>query len=206
MAQPQKTESTESGTVHRPYRRDCPSQTFQRAASISSPSSVAVMPISGRRPAPAGTVYISTSTSQPLQAGVLIIWCRNQPKYQITSRLASTSTSIGEIIPIMARRISVSFTIPDKRWITSNYTDSDLIARQGERKSAYMGREAASAFRTSTRTTHRTGTSNRGGKTKPTVMKIRHHRRNRIPAGENHDLTMRRRTPYCIREPASGGC
>ena len=43
---------------------------------------------------------------------------------------------------------SVSFTIPDKQWITSNYTDSDLIARQnGERKSATWGRGGSFGIR-----------------------------------------------------------
>ena len=42
----------------------------------------------------------------------------------------------------------MSFTIPDKQWITSNYTDSDLIARQnGERKSATWGRGGSFGIR-----------------------------------------------------------
>ena len=111
------------------------------------------------------TVYIQLPTPAPVnhyRLSVLIIPVpESMPKYQITSRLASNIDQHwrnNPNPPAWHDGYSVSFTIPDKQWITSNYTDSDLIARQnGERKSAtWEGRQLRHSG-TSTRTTHRTG-------------------------------------------------
>lgn len=121
MAQPQENrKSLESGTVHRPY-----------SVYIQLPT-----------PAPANHYRLS----------VLIIPVpESMPKYQITSRLASNIDQHwrnNPNPPAWHDGYSVSFTIPDKQWITSNYTDSDLIARQnGERKSATWGRGGSFGIR-----------------------------------------------------------
>lgn len=101
------------------------------------------------------TVYIQLPTPAPAnhyRLSVLIIPVpESMPKYQITSRLASNIDQHwrnNPNPPAWHDGYSVSFTIPDKQWITSNYTDSDLIARQnGERKSATWGRGGSFGIR-----------------------------------------------------------
>lgn len=163
MAQPQENrKSLESGTVHRPYRRRLskPEKHFPaRAAETIKPiidgGSDARLWDDDDSQHRHSTVYIQLPTPAPVnhyRLSVLIIPVpESMPKYQITSRLASNIDQHwrnNPNPPAWHDGYSVSFTIPDKQWITSNYTDSDLIARQnGERKSATWGRGGSFGIR-----------------------------------------------------------
>ena len=163
MAQPQENrKSLESGTVHRPYRRRLskPENIFPaRAAETIKPiidgGSDARLWDDDDSQHRHSTVYIQLPTPAPVnhyRLSVLIIPVpESMPKYQITSRLASNIDQHwrnNPNPPAWHDGYSVSFTIPDKQWITSNYTDSDLIARQnGERKSATWGRGGSFGIR-----------------------------------------------------------
>lgn len=94
------------------------------------------------------TVYIQLPEPAPpnhYRLTVIIIPIPDKlPKYQITSRLAANIEKHWRQqseLPDWHDGYSVSFTVPDKQWITSNFTDSDLMARQkGARKASTWGR------------------------------------------------------------------
>ncbi|MBT1162755.1 hypothetical protein JS541_13210 [Bifidobacterium sp. SO1] len=93
------------------------------------------------------TVYIQSAETAPseyyrLQVIIIPVSDKN-PRYQIAGGLSK------EIIkewaqqankPLWSDGYMVSFTVTDKHWITSNYTDSDLVARQrGAKRAATWG-------------------------------------------------------------------
>ena len=93
------------------------------------------------------TIYIQLPTRNPhaytLKIFIIPVPDR-QPIYQITGGLAQTVSDewrqSGQRLPAWYDGYTVTFDIPDRLWVTSNYTDSDLAARQrGARKSRTWG-------------------------------------------------------------------
>lgn len=94
------------------------------------------------------TVYIQDANPAPanyyrLHVIIIPVSDRN-PRYQIAGELSKAllhEWDESSDRPLWDNGYGVSFTIPDKLWITSNYTDSDLVARQnGARKASTWGR------------------------------------------------------------------
>ena len=96
------------------------------------------------------TIYLQSPIDAPYGCYLLDILIipisDSNPQYQIAGGLASSVEDRWRDVPSEERPAwhdgyEVRFSIPDKVWITSNYTDSDLKARQnGQRKASTWGR------------------------------------------------------------------
>lgn len=99
------------------------------------------------------TIYLQSPIEAPSGCyllDILIIPISDEnPQYQITGGLAASVVGMWRNVPMDERPAwcdgyEVRFSIPDRIWITSNYTDSDLQARQqGRRKADTWGRDDA---------------------------------------------------------------
>lgn len=103
------------------------------------------------------TIYLQSPIEAPSGCyllDILIIPISDEnPQYQITGGLAASVVGMWRNVPMDERPAwcdgyEVRFSIPDRIWITSNYTDSDLQARQqGRRKADTWGRDDAFGVR-----------------------------------------------------------
>lgn len=141
------------------------------------------------------TVYIQLPEPAPpnhYRLTVIIIPVPDKlPKYQITSRLAANIEKHWRQqseLPDWHDGYSVSFTVPDKQWITSNFTDSDLMARQkGARKASTWGRGTNLGIRERVKkTVDRTSRQIMESPSVPPLQQIRCHCWHSLPVRSGH--------------------